>query len=152
MKLSLTQENLNKALSSVSRIVGSRTALPVLGNVLLKTDNKRLQLSSTNLEIGIIRWIGAKIEKEGAVTVPARLLSEYIASLPAGNINLSLEKQTLHIQSEHYQSSINGIAAEEFPSIPRVEKGQSVDLPAADLKTALAQVVMAASGDDARPV
>lgn len=152
MQLSITQENLNKALSATSRVISSRPSLPVLSNLLLKTENKRLKISSTNLEIGVNYWIGAKVDKDGEITVPARLLSEYISSLPAGNINLRVEKQSLHVEAEHYQSTINGIDAAEFPSIPQVDKGTAIKLPAAELRAALSQVVMAVSNDDARPV
>lgn len=152
MKISLTQENLNKALTSVGRIVGGRASLPVLANVLLSTDKNRLRLSTTNLEIGINYWIGAKVEKTGSLTVPARLLSEYVASLPAGNIELEAEKNNLHITAAQNESTINGIAASEFPSIPVVGKATPINLPAASLKAALTQVLPAASVDDARPV
>lgn len=152
MKASLTQENLNKALSVGSRIVDNRPSLPVLANVLIKTDNNRLKLSSTNLEIGINHWIGAKIEKEGALTVPARLLNEYVASLPPGNMEIEADKQSLKLTADHYQSTINGIEADEFPSIPTISKATSLSLPAGEFKKALEQVIMAASADDSRPV
>lgn len=152
MQVTLTQENFNKAAAVVGRIVNSRNSLPVLANILIKTDNKRLKLSSTNLEIGINHWIGAKVEKEGALTVPARLLGEYVASLPPGNLELKTEKQSLNLKTDHYQSTINGIAADEFPSIPSVSKSVTLEVPAKDFKHALSQVVMAASFDDARPV
>ena len=82
MKLSCLQENLNKGLAIVSRAVATRSTLPITNNVLLATDEGRLKLAATNLEIAIIHWIGAKIEEEGAITVPARLLNEFINSLP----------------------------------------------------------------------
>src|SRR5690348_18311128 len=89
MRLSLTQENLSRALASVGRIVSTRTSLPVLSNVLLATDGNRLRLSATNLEVGINYWIGSKVEDQGSLTVPARLFAEFVSSLPQGNIELS---------------------------------------------------------------
>lgn len=152
MKLSLTQENFNKALSVVGRVVGNRATLPVLANILLKTENNRLRLSATNLEMGVTYWLGGKVETNGAITIPARLLSEYIASLPAETIKLELEKTTLNIQTQNYQSQIHGIEAEEFPSIPEVSDKATIRLPADELSEALSQTVLVASSDDTRPV
>lgn len=152
MKLSVTQENLHRALATVSRIVGSSTTLPVLSNVLLGTDGTRLKLSGTNLELGINYWIGAKVEKPGSITVPARLLNEFIANLPSQAIKLELDKNSLKLESDNFSSSLNGIDPEEFPSIPEVKKGTTLKIPASDFKAAAMQVVVVASSDDARPV
>src|SRR5688572_6912564 len=105
MKVNATKDNLTKALNTVGRIVGSQSTLPVLGNVLISTDGKRLKLSTTNLELGINYWIGAKVDKEGSITVPARLLAEFVANLPSGNISLEVEKTNLKVTTEHYQST-----------------------------------------------
>lgn len=152
MQLSLTQENLSRALSSVGRIVSGRTSLPVLSNVLLATDTNRLRLSATNLEIGINYWIGSKVETEGSLTVPARLFAEFVSSLPAGNIELSGNDANLTVKTPHYESKINGISAEEFPLIPQVKSDALLSLPAETFRDALAQVVVAASADESRPV
>jgi len=152
MKLSLTQENLSKALGSVGRMVSSRATLPVLANVLLATDGNRLRLSATNLEVGINYWVGSKIEGEGSVTVPARLLADFVSNLPAGNINLETNGAILTVSSPHYESRINGIAADDFPTIPQVASDPVVQINSQMFKDALAQVIVAASLDEARPV
>jgi len=152
MKLSLTQENLSRALASVGRAVSGRSSLPVLSNVLLTTDGNRLRLSATNLEIGINYWIGSRVEAEGSLTVPARLFAEFVSSLPHGNIDLEANETNLTVRTPHYESKINGIAAEEFPTIPQVVSDPVLVLPGAIFKDALAQVVVAASADEARPV
>lgn len=152
MKLSLTQENLNKALAVVGRVVASRSSLPVLGNVLLASESNRLRLSATNLEIGINYRIGCKEDEAGSLTVPARLFNDLISSLPSGNIELSAEEYNLHIRTPHHQSTINGIAADEFPLIPEIKSKPSLTLPANIFREALLQVVIAASLDEARPV
>jgi DNA polymerase-3 subunit beta len=152
MKLSITQENLNHGLSTVSRIIGNRNTLPVLANVLLQTKDNRIQLSATNLEMGITHWIGGKVEEDGAVTIPAKLFSEYVHNLPAGNVSLTKEKDTVHIDSNGFSSKINGISAEEFPSIPSVSGNVEFQVAAKTLKNALSQVVHVTSGDDSRPV
>lgn len=152
MKVSVTQANLNKALSVVGKIVGSRSTLPVLGNVLIETDSNRLKLSSTNLEIGINTWIGAKVEGTGSLTVPARLLADYVSGLAEGNIALNQDKQTLHLKNPQAEAHINGIDAKEFPSIPTFKKATLLKIEATTLKDALSQVAGAASFDDTRPI
>lgn len=124
----------------------------MLSNVLLTTDGNRLRLSATNLEIGINFWIGSKVEEQGSVTVPARLFAEFVSSLPHGNIDLSAIDNILTVKSPHYESKINGISAEEFPLIPSITSDPALTLDAALFRDALAQVVVAASADEARPV
>lgn len=152
MKLQVTQENLAKALNTVGRVANTRGTLPVLANVLLKTVGNRLSIAGTNLDIAITRYIGSKMAEEGAITVPARLMQDFVTSLPAGVINLELEDNRLHITTDKYQSTINGITADDFPVMPDISKGTNWTLPGKTLKTALQQVVIAASTDEARPV
>lgn len=152
MKLQVTQANLAKALSSVARIANTRNTLPVLANVLLKTENNRLSIAATNLDIAITHYVGSKIEKEGAITVPARLMQDFVSSLPEGVINLNLEDNKLHISTDKYNSTINGITADDFPVMPAISGGTSWKAPVGDFKKGLSQVVFAASADDARPV
>ena len=125
MKLQVTQENLNRALGTVARVANSRNALPILANVMLKTVNNRLSIAATNLDIAITDFIGAKVTKEGSVTIPARLLQDFVGTLPAGVIDLELEDSKLHIKTEHYKSVINGIPADDFPVMPDIENGIS---------------------------
>lgn len=152
MQLQVTQENLNKALGMVARVANTRGTLPVLANVLIKTVNNRLSIAATNLDIAITYYIGAKVAEEGAITVPARLMQDFVSSLPNGVIDLKLDDYKLNIATEQYQSVINGVSAEEFPVMPAITKGKSWTVPAAVLKKTLQQVVIAASGDEARPV
>ncbi|HSW78720.1 MAG TPA: DNA polymerase III subunit beta [Candidatus Babeliales bacterium] len=152
MKLQVTQANLSKALNTVARIANSRNPLPILSNVLLKTENNRLSIAATNLDIGITHFIGSKIEKDGAITVPARLMQDFVSSLPDSVLNLELKDNKLRITTDQYQSTINGIVADDFPVMPAIKEGVSWKSPAADFKKALSQVVFAASADDARPV
>lgn len=152
MKLQVTQQNLAKALSTVARVANSRNTLPILSNVLLKTENNRLSIAATNLDIGITHFIGSKISQEGAITVPARLMQDFVSSLPDSVLNLELSDNKLHINNDQYQSTINGIVADDFPVMPAIKEGVSWKAPAADFKKALSQVVFAASSDDSRPV
>lgn len=153
MKLQVTQENFSKALNNVARIAASgRNSLPILNNVLLRTVDNRLTVSATNLEIAITERIGSKVQTEGAITVPARLIQEYISSLPSGVLDLELEDHKLHISTDQYKSTINGVLADEFPVLPEITKGVQWSIPAKELKKGLQQVVFAASSDDTRPV
>src|SRR3970040_1259241 len=116
MRVSCLQENLAKALSIVGRAVSARSTLPVLGNILIATDNGRLKLAATNLEIGITCWIGAKVEEDGAITVPARTFVDLINALPPGRIDmeLSVRTQSLNLKSGRFENNLKGIAAPEF--------------------------------------
>ena len=152
MKLQITQENLVKALSVVSRVVGNRATLPVLANILLTTKLGKLYFSATNLEIGITYVSGVNSKEEGKITIPAKLFLDYVSTLPSGTVELETENNSLKITTTNNKSTINGIAAEEFPSIPTITKGSSINLDAQELKLALSQVVLAASLDDSRPV
>jgi DNA polymerase-3 subunit beta len=152
MKLQVTQENLAKALSNVARIaMSSKNPLPILNNVLIKTVDNRLSISATNLEIAITEKIGSKVHTEGAITVPARLMQEYITSLPSGVLDLELDEHKLHISTDQYKSTINGVIAEEFPVVPEISDGLKWNIPAKECK-GLSHVVFAASGDETRPV
>lgn len=152
MKLQATQENLAKALSTVARVASTRNTLPILSNVLLKTINNRLSIAATNLDIGITHFIGSKIEKEGAITVPARLMQDFVSSLPEGVLKLEVSDNKLSIKADQYQSTINGIPADDFPVMPAISGGSTWKHDAKKFKKALSQVVLAASTDDARPV
>lgn len=152
MKLQVTQENLAKALSTVARVANNRNTLPILSNVMLRTDKNRLSIAATNLDIAITQYIGSKIEKNGAITVPARLMQDFVTSLPDSVLNLELKDNKLSITTDQYQSTINGIAADDFPIMPAIEGGTSWKVPAKEFKKALSRVVFAASSDDARPV
>lgn len=152
MKLQVTQENLSKALNTVARVANTRGTLPILANVLLKTTNNRLSIAATNLDIAITQYSGAKVTKDGSITIPARLMQDFISSLPPSVISLELDDNKLHITTDQYQSVVNGVAAEDFPVMPAIEGGTELTIPGPELKRALQQVVFAASGDEARPV
>ncbi len=152
MKLQVIQENLNKALNSVAKVASSRGTLPILSNVLIKTQDNRVSISATNLDIAITHHIGAKISEEGSITVPAKLMQDFIASLPSGIIDLVLNDNKLNISTNKYQSTINGVLADDFPVMPAISDGQTWRISAKQFKNGLQQVVMAASSDEARPV
>ncbi len=154
MKVSVLQENLAHGLNVVSRAVSPRSTLPVLANVLVASDEGRLRLSATNLELGITCWIGAKIGEEGSTTVPARTFSDLINTLPDGQVDMDLavRTQTLHVRSGASNTDIKCIDAQEFPPMPVPDLNGGVVFNVADLRDMIRQVVFAASTDEARPV
>lgn len=154
MKVSCLQENLAKGLSIVSRAVASRSTLPVLGNVLLATDQGRLKIAATNLELAVTCWIGAKVDDEGAITVPARVLNDFVNSLPPERIEMELNPrtQTLHLKCARYDANIKGIDAQEFPIIPTIGDGKRISLEPETLREMIEQVTFAAATDESRPV
>ncbi|MGA7676929.1 MAG: DNA polymerase III subunit beta [Dehalococcoidia bacterium] len=154
MKLSCLQENLNKGLGIVSRAVATRTTLTITQNVLIATDQSRLKLAATNLEIAISCWIGAKIEEEGAITIPARLLTEFISSLPNPNdpIDITLTQRTLQLKCARFEARINGLDAQDFPPIPQVSDGLATKIEIGALREGISQVTFAAATEESRPV
>ena len=157
MKISCLQENLAKGLTAVGRAVATRSTLPVLSNILLQTDEGRLRLAATNLEIGVNHWIGARVEEEGQITVPARLLTEFVNSLPPGQIDMELNErtQTLNLKCARYEANIKGIDAAEFPAVPtaaNINGASRLHLEAETFKRMIDQVVFAAATDESRPI
>jgi len=138
----------------VGRAVAVRTTLPITNNVLLATDQSRLKLAATNLEMAVSCWIGAKVEEEGAITVPARLLSEFIGSLPAEKVDISLSPQTktVGLKCARFEARISGVDAKDFPPIPKVEGGVTTKVEVEALRQGIARVVFAAATEESRPV
>jgi DNA polymerase-3 subunit beta len=154
MKLSCLQENLSRGLAIVGRAVAARATLPITQNVLLSTDQSMLKLSATNLEIAITTWIGAMIEEEGSITVPARLLTEFVNSLPNDRIDLELPAGSgvLQLVCARAEARIHGADASEFPPIPTVEDGIAARIDPQILRSAISRVTFAAATEESRPV
>ncbi len=152
MKLKVTQENLAKALNYVARVASTRSTLPILSNVLLSIQENQLSIAATNLDIAIKSHIGAQVQKDGSITVPAKLIQDLVTGLPSGVIEIEQDEQRLKITTDQYKSVINGVSAEEFPVMPAIEKGKKLTVSAPLLKQGLQQVLIAASNDDSRPV
>jgi len=153
MKVSVLQENFAKSLSLASRFISTRTQLPVLGNILLVAKKTRLLVSSTNLEVSVACSIGANVEKEGEITVPGRTITDLVTNLPSEKITLEVEKEQLKIHTPTFESTLSGMNAADFPSVPAaVGKEGTLSLPRESFLGALAQVLFAASIDETRPI
>src|SRR5512136_2173606 len=154
MKLSCLQENLNWGLGIVGRAVATRTTLPITNNILIETDQSRLKLVATNLEMAISCWIGAKVEEEGMITVPARLLTEFVNSLPNEkiDINLSPKTKTLELKCARFEARISGVDAKDFPPIPTVDGAITTKIGVEELRQGINRVAFAAASEESRPV
>lgn len=153
MKLTVLQENLANALNIASRFTSSRAQLPVLENVLFSASKTRLKLSATNLETSAVINLGAQIEQEGEITIPARTVTEIILNLPSGPLELESDKEHLKIKAEGFSSKVLGMNSADFPKVPQaIEPDGALVLPREELLEALAQVLFAVSVDESRPI
>jgi DNA polymerase-3 subunit beta len=151
MKLTCTLENFKKAIYNTERVIGKQITLPILENILLETEKGMLRIAATNLEIGVSLKIGAKIEKEGKITIPAKLVSSFVNNLPNdGNIILEEKNQTLNIKCEKYQAKIKGLGAQDFPIIPEIEGEFLFSVPAQEIKDNLPKLLGSVSVDNTR--
>ena len=151
MKFTCTQENLYRGLSVVNHLAGKNTTLPILNNVLLKAEDGSLELSTTNLEVGIKCLVRGKIEQPGAFTVQARLLTDYVNLLPKQPVDLELKDQEVHVSCQSFETKVKGVPADDFPLIAAVSQDQGVSIDIADFKEALGQVLFAVALDETRP-
>jgi DNA polymerase-3 subunit beta len=151
MKISCVRENLTRALGSLSRIVTTSNTLPILGNILIKTDQGRLKLSATDLEMGINYWIGASVEEEGEITIPARIFHDYISNNSDEHIKLTVDGQQITLISDHYSTKINGLSPDEFPIIPSIKSESIIEIESSILQDAIAKVVFATSIGETNP-
>ncbi len=154
MHLNCLQENLAQGLGIVQRAVATRTTLPITQHVLLATDGGRLKFSATNLEVAISTWVGAEVLEDGAITIPARLLTDFVNSLERQHVEIktTTPAKGIELKGEHVQATMNGADASEFPPIPSVDEGISTKVAPKALRMAIHQVVMAAAVEDSRPV
>ena len=154
MRLSCLQENLARGLSVVGRAVASRSTLPITQNVLLSTEQSMLKISATDLSMAMTTWIGAQVEEEGAITVPARLLSDFVNTLPPERIDIEVTSQPigLNVKCVSFESNISGTPADDFPPIPTVEGGLAAKIEPDVLREAISRVSFAAATEDSRPV
>jgi DNA polymerase-3 subunit beta len=154
MKVTVLQENLARGLGTVSKAVSPRSTLPVLANVLIASDEGRLRLSATNLELGITCWIPARIEEEGSTTVPSRTFNDLVGTLPSDQVSLKLDvnTQTLNVRGGTSTNDIKCIDAQEFPPLPVPDLEGAMQINSGDFREMIHQVAFAASSDEARPV
>lgn len=152
MKTKILQENFNKALNLASHFVSSRAQLPILSNIVIRAEKNKLKLLATNLEISISTSIGAKTDEEGEIAIPAKTISDLVANLPKGQMSLSSQAEQLKIESENFDTTLVGMNASDFPSIPQEITEPEVIISRVDFVKALGQVLFATSTDETRPI
>lgn len=156
MEIEVEQSRLAKALGIISRVAaGAKTTLPILSNVLIKVVGKKVTLTATNLDMAVVDYLPISKCKDGSITIPARLLAEFISNLPKGeNIKIKAEDDKVTIKAGKYSSVINGTSAEEFPELPEINEKKSViyKMSTEDFKTSISEVIIATSNDLTRPV
>lgn len=152
MKLTVLQENLKNAVSLTSHFVSPKAQLPILGNILLKTDKSKLTLSSTNLETSVSTSIGAKVETEGEITINGKTLNDVVSNLSSGSIELEIEKEQVKITSGTFKSNILGSNSADFPILPSSVGKDSFKVKKEELVTSLSKTLFAVSSDETRPI
>lgn len=152
MKITILQSNFSKALAQISRVVGSRTTLPVLSNALIVAEKGNIKISATDLEVGITTSTTGKIEEEGSITLPARLLVDFINNNKDQSINITTNGTIATLKSDHFEATIHGISAEEFPTVPEIDLAPFVTIDKELLLTSLKKVIIATALDETRPV
>ena len=155
MEFSCLQDNLSRGLANVSRAVAQRAPLPVTQNVLIETEDSKVKITATNLEIAISTWISAEIKEAGSLTIPARMLTDFINSLPSGEqveVKMIKDKAGIEIKCKTYNGRISGTEAGEFPPIPESSDSPTISVPSAALKRSLGRVAIVSATDDSRPV
>lgn len=152
MQIRCTQENFSKGLQIVSRVATTKSSLPILANVLLQTEAGQLKLSATDLELGVTTWIGAKVTNDGSITLPARLLVDFVANNNDQTLSIDLHDNEATINSDRHKAILKGLNASDFPLIPKVESKEKIQIKSKVLRQSLQEVVFAAALDDARPV
>ena len=154
MKCTVSPQQLGAGLNSVSRAVSNRVTLPILNHVLVEARGGLLELTATNLDLTIHHELAAEVEEEGQVAVPARILSEFVSALPEQPLRWQLDaaSQTVELQSGRFDAHIRGVAANEFPPLPDVSDGDTIELDPQTLLAAIEQTAVAASSDDGRPI
>lgn len=154
MKIKVTQEKLNKALTCVSRIAANKSTLPILNNILIRVDNKKVSLITTNLDMAIVDYLPVSESENGVITVPAKLLTEFISNLPKGEtVEISSNDTKVLIKAGKYSSTINGALADDFPELPEIDEKNAVvfKIGAEEFKNSISQVIIASSNDLTRP-
>ena len=151
MHIICLQKKLKQALNITEKIIGRNLTLPILNNLLLSIKGSRLKVSSTNLEIGINSWVVGKVQDEGNITIPARLLTDFVNNLPNEKVELKVKDKQLDIKCKNFKASLKGLSADDFPIIPKIKDKPLLKIKGSILKNGLSQVVEMTSLSESRP-
>jgi DNA polymerase-3 subunit beta len=151
MVVTINHKKLLTVLRILERIVSKNVSLPILSTILIKTDDGRLRLSATNLEIGVNYWIGAKVEKEGEVAIPVFIFSDFISNVTDEKVTITVNKNVASIDSQSYKTQILCMEAKDFPIIPKIKKEAVLKIDSNEFKKSLISVLDSASLSETRP-
>ena len=154
MEIEVSQEKLSKALNNISRIAVGKVTLPVLNNVLIRVSDKKVSLITTNLDMAIVDFLPVSNSKDGVITVPAKLLAEFVSNLPKDEkVKIVVKDTKVTISAGKYTSTINGTMADDFPELPEISEKNAVifKMGVEDFKTGVSEVIIASSNDLTRP-
>lgn len=153
MKFTCLQENLAKGLSTISKAVPTKSTLPILSNVLISASKGRLKLSATNLDTSITTFVGASIEEEGSIAVPAKLVRDFVSTLSPSTVVVHMAEHILHITSDKAQTKFNGTPPDDYPDVPELAKDMSfVEVDPTLFAHSIGSVAFAAASDDSQPI
>ena len=145
------REKFGKGLAAVQRVVSRNFTLPILESVLIESEKGRLKLTATNLEVAIRCWVPGKVEKEGAIALPAAFLGGVVQNLHTDKIQFEVKGTVMHVKSEDYSAVIKGQNAEDFPVVPPVADGLKFAIGAKVFSEALGQLLNIVTVSEARP-
>lgn len=154
MEIKVEQSKLAKALSNVSQVAaGSRSTLPILSNVLIKVDGGKATLTTTNLDLAVVTYLPTISTQDGEITVPAKLLADFVSNLPRGEVTISTKETKVTVSSSSYKSTLNGVYADEYPELPEINEKEAViiKMNVDDFKLAINEIIFATSNDTTRP-
>lgn len=151
MNIIINQKKFLAAIRIVERVISKSISLPILNMVYLKTDNGRLKLMATNLEIGINYWISAKINEDGEILIPTKIFSDFVSNISDEKIILTADKNKISVNSENYKTQILGMDTKDFPSMPKIKKEPTFKINAQELKNSLLSVFESAATSETRP-
>ncbi len=152
MRVSLLKENFQKGLSTVNRFLPSKPQIPILSNIYIKASDGEVTLTGTNLETACIVSLGAKVEKPGETTIPGRILTEFISSLPAEKIELTVEKDKVIVTTQKTSATFSTLPVKDFPPLPSTSQEAPFKFLLTQLSKNVGATAFAASIDDGRPI
>lgn len=152
MKIIVLKNNLKEGLIAVEKAISENNNLPILKNVLLKTDNNLIQISATNLDLAVTKFVSGKIIEDGSITIPFNTFYNIVNNSDSEKINLEKKDKTLIFKTDNYEAKIQGLDEEEFPIIPKIENSKNyLEIDSAVLKNSILKIVSAAQLSEIRP-
>lgn len=152
MRFTITRQNLHNALASVSASVPSKTTLPVLSNILLQTDDEGVWITGTDLDVTVRVYVPAEVGEAGNLTAPGRKLQEITRELPEHPVDVTAQGDQIELQCGRSHFKLNGLSAEEFPTLPSVGFDEGWTVKGDQLHRLIQYTSFAVSTEESRPI